>query len=134
MLQLERIKEGNKDILRLIGEVDASNSVLLDQSMQEILQQGATFLLIDGSQLGYISSAGLGVFMSYLDDFSEQGIGFAIFGLNEQVSEVFKILGLDRLIQIVPDKSTAITLGNEPYIKVILLYSCFGGVAKFFTT
>lgn len=114
MLQLERIKEGNKDILRLIGEVDASNSVLLDQSMQEILQHGATFLLIDGTQLGYISSAGLGVFMSYLDDFSEQGIRFAIFGLNEQVSEVFKILGLDRLIQIVPDKSTAITLGNEP--------------------
>ena len=114
MLQLERIKEGNKDILRLIGEVDASNSVLLDQSMQEILQQGATFLLIDGYQLGYISSAGLGVFMSYLDDFSEQGIRFAIFGLNDQVSEVFKILGLDRLIQIVPDKSTAITLGNEP--------------------
>ena len=114
MLQLERIKEGNKDILSLIGEVDASNSVLLDQSMQEILQQGTTFLLIDGNQLGYISSAGLGVFMSYLDDFSEQGIRFAIFGLNEQVSQVFKILGLDRLIQIVPDKSTAITLGNEP--------------------
>ena len=114
MLQLERIKEGNKDILSLIGEVDASNSVLLDQSMQEILQQGTTFLLIDGNQLGYISSAGLGAFMSYLDDFSEQGIRFAIFGLNEQVSEVFKILGLDRLIQIVPDKSTAITLGNEP--------------------
>ena len=114
MLQLERIKEGNKDILSLIGEVDASNSVLLDQSMQEILQQGTTFLLIDGNQLGYISSAGLGVFMSYLDDFSEQGIRFAIFGLNEQVSEVFKILGLDRLIQIVTDKSTAITLGNEP--------------------
>ena len=114
MLQLERIKEGNKDILSLIGEVDASNSVLLDQSMQEILQQGTTFLLIDGNQLGYISSAGLGVFMSYLDDFSEQGIRFAIFGLNDQVTEVFKILGLDRLIQIVPDKSTAITLGNEP--------------------
>ena len=114
MLQLERIKEGNKDILRLIGEVDASNSVLLDQSMQEILQKGDTFLLIDGSQLGYISSAGLGVFMSYLDDFSEQGIRFAIFGLNEQVTEVFKILGLDRLIQIVPDKYAAIALENEP--------------------
>jgi anti-anti-sigma regulatory factor len=52
--------------------------------------------------------------MSYLDDFSEQGIRFVIFGLNEQVSEVFKILGLDRLIQLVSDKSTAITLVNEP--------------------
>jgi anti-sigma B factor antagonist len=114
MLQLERKKEENKDILRLIGEVDASNSILLDQSMQEILEQGATVLLIDGTELVYISSAGLGVFMSYLDDFSEQGIRFVIFGLNEQVSEVFKILGLDRLIPLVSDKSTAITLVNEP--------------------
>jgi anti-sigma B factor antagonist len=45
--------------------------------------------------------------MSYLDDFSERGIRFAIFGLNEQVNEVFKILGLDRLIAIAPDLSTA---------------------------
>jgi anti-sigma B factor antagonist len=51
--------------------------------------------------------------MSYLDDFSERGIRFAIFGLNEQVNEVFKILGLDRLIAIAPDLSTAITLAHE---------------------
>jgi len=55
----------------------------------------------------------LGVFMSYLDDFSERGIRFAIFGLNDQVGEVFKILGLDRLISIVPDKSTAIASQHE---------------------
>jgi anti-sigma B factor antagonist len=113
MLQLERKKEENKDILRLIGEVDASNSILLDQSMQEILEQGATVLLIDGTELVYISSAGLGVFMSYLDDFSERGIRFAIFGLNEQVNEVFKILGLDRLITIAPDLSAATRLAHE---------------------
>lgn len=113
MLRIERTKEENKDILRLIGEVDASNSVLLDQSIQEVVQEGPSFLLIDGKELGYISSAGLGVFMSYLDDFAERGIRFAIFGLNDQVEEVFKILGLDRLIAIVPDKSTAIALQHE---------------------
>jgi hypothetical protein len=48
-----------------------------------------------------------------LDDFSERGIRFAIFGLNEQVNEVFKILGLDRLIAIVPDLSTATRLTHE---------------------
>jgi anti-sigma B factor antagonist len=114
MLQIEKIKEETFDTLRLLGEVDASNSVLLDQAMQEVLQQGTRFLLIDGHELGYISSAGLGVFMSYLDDFSEQGIRFAIFGLNEQVAEVFHILGLDQLIQLVPDKSTAIALQHAP--------------------
>lgn len=113
MLRIEKTKEENKDILRLIGEVDASNSVLLDQSIQEVVHQGTTFLLIDGQELAYISSAGLGVFMCYLDDFSERGIRFAIFGLNEQVEEVFKILGLDRLISIVPDKSTAIITSHE---------------------
>lgn len=114
MLQIEKIKEENFDTLRLLGEVDASNSVLLDQAMQEVLHLGTRFLLIDGHELSYISSAGLGVFMSYLDDFSEQGIRFAIFGLNEQVSEVFHILGLDQLIQIVPDKSTAIAPPHVP--------------------
>lgn len=113
MLQIEKIKEEKCDILRLIGEVDASNSVLLDQSIQEVVQLGSTFLLIDGKELDYISSAGLGVFMSYLDDFSEKGIRFAIFGLNDQVVEVFKILGLDKLISIVPDKSTAIASQHE---------------------
>jgi anti-sigma B factor antagonist len=114
MLQIEKIKEEQYDTLRLLGEVDASNSVLLDQAMQEVVQQGTRFLLIDGRKLSYISSAGLGVFMSYLDDFSEQGIRFAIYGLNEQVAEVFHILGLDQLIHIVPDKSTAITSQDAP--------------------
>jgi len=113
MLRIEKTKEENRDILHLIGEVDASNSVLLDQSIQEVVVQGTSFLLIDGKELGYISSAGLGVFMSYLDDFSERGVRFAIFGLNDQVGEVFKILGLDRLISIVPDKSTAIASQHE---------------------
>ena len=113
MLRIEKTKEETTDILHLIGEVDASNSVLLDQSIQEVVQQGTSFLLIDGKELGYISSAGLGVFMSYLDDFSERGIRFALFGLNDQVGEVFKILGLDRLISIVPDKSTAIASQHE---------------------
>lgn len=113
MLRIEKTKEETTDILHLIGEVDASNSVILDQSIQEVVQQGTSFLLIDGKELGYISSAGLGVFMSYLDDFSERGIRFAIFGLNDQVGEVFKILGLDRLISIVPDKSAAIASQHE---------------------
>lgn len=114
MLQIEKIKEEHYDTLRLLGEVDASNSVLLDQAMQEVVQKGTRFLLIDGHELSYISSAGLGVFMSYLDDFSEQGIRFAIYGLNEQVAEVFHILGLDQLIPIVPDKSTAIASTHAP--------------------
>jgi len=45
--------------------------------------------------------------MSYLEEFKEKGISLVIFGLNDQVKEVFKILGLDKLIPLVIDQVAA---------------------------
>ena len=108
MLQIEKIKENQFDILSLQGEVDASNSVILDKAIQELLDLGSKYILVNGAELEYISSAGLGVFMSYLEDFSDHGIYFSIFGLRKEVIEVFKILGLDKLIPLFDDKKEAI--------------------------
>jgi anti-sigma B factor antagonist len=107
MLRLEKTKENQHDVLSLFGEVDASNSVILDESIQELMATGSKFILVDGSHLEYISSAGLGVFMSYLEDFQEQGISLKICELTPRVYEVFKILGLDQLIPIYPDRKAA---------------------------
>lgn len=76
--------------------------------MRKMIDDGAQSILVDGTHLHYISSAGLGVFMSYLEDFQEEGIRFIIYGLSPSVWEVFKILGLDQLISIKPDKETVI--------------------------
>lgn len=107
MLRLEKTKENLHDILSLYGEVDASNSVILDEAIQEIVAAGSKSLVIDGKNLEYISSAGLGVFMSYLEDFQEQNISMKICELTPRVFEVFKILGLDQLIPIYPDRAAA---------------------------
>lgn len=107
MLRLEKTKENNHDILSLFGEVDASNSVILDEAIQELVASGSKSLLIDGKNLEYISSAGLGVFMSYIEDFQDQGISMKICDLSPRVFEVFRILGLDQLIAIYPDRSSA---------------------------
>lgn len=108
MLRLEKSKQNNYDILSITGEVDASNSVILDEAIQELIAGGSKFILIDGKNLEYISSAGLGVFMSYLEDFQEQEINLKICELTPRVYEVFKILGLDQLIPIYQDKTTAL--------------------------
>jgi len=109
MLRLEKTKENSYDIIHLFGEVDASNSVELDEVIKELIQSGSKKILVDGSHLEYISSAGLGVFMSYLEDFQEQDIHFKISNLSPKVYEVFKILGLDQLIPIFPTKSEALS-------------------------
>ena len=51
--------------------------------------------------------------MSYLHDFENQDIKIALFGLNEKVANVFKILGLDQLIRLVDTEEEAKTYMNE---------------------
>ena len=85
----------------------------MDKAIQELSESGAKHILVDGRELEYISSAGLGVFMSYLEEFSEKGTQFSIFGLSQKVFEVFKILGLDQLIPLFSDKQEAIAGTHE---------------------
>lgn len=108
MLRLEKTKENQYDVLSINGEVDASNSVILDEAIQELIAEESKFILIDCKNLEYISSAGLGVFMSYLEEFHERGVSLKICELTPRVYEVFRILGLDQLIKIYQDKSAAL--------------------------
>jgi len=108
MLTIDIQIENTHHILTPSGEIDASNSVQLDESIRHLSESGAKSILVDGTQIDYISSAGLGVFMSYLEDFQEKGVSLKIFGLKPRVYEVFQILGIDQLISIFPDKESAL--------------------------
>jgi anti-sigma B factor antagonist len=86
--------------LKVMGEVDASSSINLDNAINDVKSQGHKKIIIDAEEMNYISSAGLGVFMSYIKDFEKENIALVIFGLNEKVFNVFKMLGLDQLLNI----------------------------------
>ena len=47
--------------------------------------------------MAYISSAGLGVFVSYLEDLKNRDGKFVLSHMKESVRDVFTILGLDKL-------------------------------------
>lgn len=107
MVDIKRLPEGDYDLIRIIGEVDASSSIELDNAMEEAIASGNKKFLVDCSTLDYISSAGLGVFMSYIEEFKRHDIQIAFFGLNEKVANVFEILGLDQLLAIYATKDEA---------------------------
>lgn len=100
MVDIKRINEGDYELLTVVGEVDASSSIELDSAINEAIESGSKKFLADCSHLDYISSAGLGVFMSYIEEFKKKDITFVIYGLNEKVRNVFEILGLDQLLII----------------------------------
>ena len=107
MVDVKRIQEGDHDLINIVGEVDASSSIELDTAMDEAIKSGRKSFLVDCSALEYISSAGLGVFMSYIEEFKKHEISIVFYGLNEKVANVFEILGLDQLLNIKETKEEA---------------------------
>jgi anti-sigma B factor antagonist len=107
MVQIKRIQEEGADIIVPIGEIDASSSIELDLTIAKSVGEGFTKILIDCSALEYISSAGLGVFMSYIEEFSDKSIQMVLFGMNDKVLNTFEILGLSELLTIVQTKDEA---------------------------
>lgn len=93
--------------LLLDGELDASSSVLLDAELTKPETLQYQKVLINCQKLNYISSAGLGVFISHLQQFQDAGVKLVFFNMQEKVHNVFEILGLDTLMTIVPSESEA---------------------------
>ena len=100
-------------IMTLDGELDASSSVILDEELSdpEIMKYNKS--LVDCRNLNYISSAGLGVFISHLQRFEDAQIKLIFFNMQEKVRNVFEILGLDLLMTIVTNYEEAITIADE---------------------
>ncbi|SHI67104.1 anti-sigma B factor antagonist [Hymenobacter daecheongensis DSM 21074] len=97
----------NTLILSLDGELDASSSVLLDTELTKPEVLNYQKVLINCQRLNYISSAGLGVFISHLQQFQDADVKLIFFNMQEKVHNVFEILGLDALMTIVPSEAEA---------------------------
>jgi len=104
MIHIKRIQEEGADVIALVGEIDASSSIELDLAIAKSVGEGYTKILVDCGALEYISSAGLGVFMSYIEEFKDKNISMVLFGMNEKVANTFEILGLNELLLIGKDK------------------------------
>jgi anti-sigma B factor antagonist len=113
MIHIKRLQEEGADVIGLVGEIDASSSIELDLAIAKSVGEGFTRILVDCSALEYISSAGLGVFMSYIEEFKDKNIRMVLFGMNDKVGNTFEILGLNELLHIRKDKSQAKQLINE---------------------
>ena len=107
MMNITRDIDGDYYQVKVIGEVDASSSIHLDTALGEAVESDKSKILVDCSELNYISSAGLGVFMSYIQELEVKQKQFVIFGLNDKVKNIFQILGLDQLLTIVDSEKQA---------------------------
>lgn len=109
------IKTENKDqvhFIRVSGDIDAGSSIHLDNAFKTAQETNERKIAVDLNELDYISSAGLGVFISHLDEFQLSKTELVLFGINETVKQVFDILGLEKLINIQEKEEEAVRALN----------------------
>ena len=109
------IQTSEKDglsIITLEGFVDAHTAPQFENAIQSEIEAGRNRVIVNCEKLNYISSAGLGVFMSFIEEVREIGGDIKICGLTPKVKHTFEILGFQDIFEMLDDQPTAIQRFN----------------------
>ena len=99
---MEITEEGRADvvILRVIGKLDASTAKALEDRILPLIASGRSKLVVELSQLDYISSAGLRIFLLAAKRMDEAKGKIILCSLKDSVRQVFEIAGFSSFLNL----------------------------------
>ena len=100
--------KGPIQVLDIKGELDAHTASELEAAIQKCRDEKNYKIIVNGANLQYISSAGLGVFMAHIEELREAGGDIKIAALQSKVYNVFDLLGFPMLFDIVETEDEAV--------------------------
>jgi len=100
-------------IIKPKGRLDSSTGPALEAELVSVIDGGTSRLLLDFSELLYISSAGLRVVLLAAKRLKASNGRLALCSLNSQIAEVFKISGFDAIIDIHASPDSALKRLNS---------------------
>ena len=91
---------GGVKVIRIEGHLDTQTSPDAQTQLTQLIDQGATKLVVNFEKLDYISSAGLRVLLKAAKQLKGNSGELRICGLNEVVQEVFDISGFTTILTV----------------------------------
>jgi anti-sigma B factor antagonist len=101
------------EFLYLRGYLDAHTAPDLEDAIGNLVKGGKNKIIINLKDLDYISSAGLGVFMAFIEEIRESGGDIKLAELKPKVFTVFDLLGFPMLFDIEPNEKDIIQKFND---------------------
>jgi anti-sigma B factor antagonist len=102
-----RSRDNDIHVLELKGYLDAHTTPVLEDSFQKMLNEKKYRLIVNCKELSYISSAGLGVFMAFIEDVRENNGDIKMSDMSPKVFNIFDLLGFPMLYDIVTNEDEA---------------------------
>lgn len=98
----------NIKIFTPANRLDSGNAPAFEKEVAGEIDAGAHHVLIDFSELSYISSAGLRVVLMAAKKTKAAGGKLALCCLSEAVNEVFVVSGFNNILDIQPTRDAAL--------------------------
>lgn len=99
-LLIEVKTEENKSTVNLSGEIDVYTAPKLKESILPLTEYENNVIEVFFDHVTYMDSTGLGVFIGALKSTKENGSTLRLVNLQDRVLRLFKITGLDEIIDI----------------------------------
>lgn len=106
-------EKGNISVINLKGFLDAHTAPALENTFAELIDKGKYSTVVNFNDLAYISSAGLGVFMAFIEKMRENNGDIKLAGMSDKVYNIFDLLGFPLLYEIYKTEDEAIKKFSE---------------------
>jgi anti-anti-sigma factor len=99
--------EGDVYVIDVSGRLDASTTPLAEKKVSKLLDD-AKKILVDFSDVEYLSSAGMRLLLSMTKKLLAKEGKIAFFGMQEDVYEIIQMAGFERILPIFKSKVNAL--------------------------
>lgn len=99
-LEITHLEKEGKQFLILNGEIDVYTSTKLKETLISLTDIARNEVIVDLAQVSYVDSTGLGIFIGALKSTHKYNSSLKLIGLVERARRLFRITGLDEVIDI----------------------------------
>lgn len=104
---------GSVHLVDLEGYLDAHTAPELESVFNKLIEENKYKVVVNFNKLSYISSAGLGVFMAYIETMREHNGDIKFTNMKESVYNIFDLLGFPLLYEFFDDENEAVVKFNQ---------------------
>lgn len=112
-MTIERSDVGTVTVLRLIGDIDERGAEELRSGLYECMRNGRYNLVLNISQVGFISYMSVGVLVERLRKLRSCQGDLKLVGLNVYAERLFRMVGVSGLFETYDSESRAIGVYQE---------------------
>lgn len=107
-MDIQQHIDGGVTIVALHENLDTSTAPEAGQALSGLVERGARRIVVDFTDVAYVSSAGLRVLLATAKQLRVNGGALRVCSLNDGIQEVFDISGFSTLLSVYPSATEAV--------------------------